>query len=183
MAERPITKYVAFPRGINVGGHNKIKMEDLRQGFTSWGFRNVKTLLASGNIVFEIQDSNVDVLATDIGKRIYETFGMDISVIVRSLDQIKDLLDKNPFDGIPVTKQTRLYVTFLPERHQSKLKIPYEALEKDFNIVSVTEFEVFSVLTVTPQSGTVKSMGILEKEFGKNITTRNWNTITKIAQM
>ena len=178
-----MVKYVAFPRGINVGGHNKLKMEDLRQGFASWGFQNVKTLLASGNIIFEAQDNDPDVLAATVGKRIHETFGMDVSIIVRTLNQINDMLDKNPFNGITITKQTRLYVTFLPERHQSSLKIPYESPEKDFKILSATDFEVYSVLTLNPQTGTIKAMGILEKEFGKNITTRNWNTVTKIALM
>ena len=178
-----MAKYVAFPRGINVGGHNKIKMADLRQGFASWGFQNVKTLLASGNIIFEAQDTDPDVLASTIGKRIDETFRIDVSVIVRTLDQIKSLLDENPFDGVTITKQTRLYVTFLSEPHQSRLKIPYESLEKDFKILRATDCEVYSVLTLTPQSGTIKAMGILEKEFGENITTRNWNTVTKIALM
>ncbi len=181
--EKPLIKFVAFPRGINVGGHNKLKMDDLRQAFESWGFQNVKFQGASGNIVFEFQDTDPAVLAATVAKRIYETFGMDVSVVVRALDQIKDMLDKNPFDGIAATKQTRLYVTFLPEPHQSSLKVPYESPDKAFSILSVAEREVYSVLTVTPQSGTVKAMGILEKEFGKNITTRNWNTIAKIAKM
>ncbi len=183
MVKSPMAKYVAFPRGINVGGHNKLKMEDLRRGFASWGFQNVKTLLASGNIIFEAQDSDPNVLAEIVGRRIAETFGMDVSVIVRTLNQIKRILDTNPFDGVTITKQTRLYVSFLPGRHQSKLKFPYESLEKDFKILSAMEREVYSVLTLNPQSGSIKAMGILEKEFGRNITTRNWNTITKIAHM
>ncbi len=183
MVKSPMAKYVAFPRGINVGGHNKLNMEDLRQAFASWGFQNVKTLLASGNVVFEAQDTDPDILAATVGKRIDETFQIKVSVIVRTLEQIKGLLDMNPFDGITVTKQTRLYVTFLPERHRSTLKFPYESPEKDFKILSAEDREVYSVLTLNPQSGSIKAMSILEKEFGKNITTRNWNTITKIALM
>lgn len=183
MAKNSMARYVAFLRGINVGGHNKLKMEDLRQAFMSWGFQSVKTLLASGNVIFDAQDIDADVIAATVTKGIYEAFGLDISVIVRTLDQIEGLVDQKPFNEITVTKQTRLYVTFLSDNSQSVLKVPYDSPEKDFKILIVFAGEVCSVLTLTPQGGTTEAMNILEKEFGKNITTRNWNTITKIALM
>jgi uncharacterized protein (DUF1697 family) len=87
----------------------------------------------------------------------------------------------SPFEDVTVTSQTRLYVTFLSEKPASNLEIPYESPEKDFRILSVSDSEVCSVLTLTPNRGTTKAMDILEKEFGKNITTRNWNTVQKIG--
>ena len=128
-------------------GPDQLQITDAEgRGFASWGFQNVKTLLAAGNIIFEAHDSDPNVIGEIVRKRIAETFGMDVSIIVRTLNQINDMLDKNPFNGITITKQTRLYVTFLPERHQSSLKIPYESPEKDFKILSATDFEVYSVL-------------------------------------
>lgn len=92
-------------------------------------------------------------------------------------------MDQNPFIEITVTNQTRLYVTFLSWNCQSSLKVADESLGSDFKIISASAGEVCSVVTLTPQSGTIKTMDLLEKEFGRNITTRNWNTVTRMAKM
>lgn len=177
-----MVKYVAFLRGINVGGHKKIKMDDLRAAFASWGFTNIKTLLASGNVLFDSKKANSHALKQILEKNIAATFGFEVPVILRTLEEIQDLADADPFKGIKVTPQTRLYATFLSEKPTSKLKIPYTSPEKDFTIVQVTNGEVLSVLTLTPNRGTIEAMAILEKEFGKNITTRNWNTVIKVLK-
>jgi uncharacterized protein (DUF1697 family) len=75
-----------------------------------------------------------------------------------------------------------LYVTFLTEKHQSSLKIPYESPDKNLKIIRATASEVCSVVTLSPNTGTVDLMSFLEKEFGRKITTRNWNTIGKILK-
>jgi uncharacterized protein (DUF1697 family) len=178
-----MAEYVALLRGINVGGHKKVNMEDLRQAFSSWGLQNVKTVLATGNVVFESPVTDSGSLSHTIEDKIKTVFGLDVSVILRTLQEIQELVNSSPFEGITVTPQTRLYVTFLPEKLNSSLAIPYESPEKDFRILRVSDSEVYSVLTVTPNRGTTKAMDILEKEFGKNVTTRNWNTVIKIAQL
>ncbi|HUQ84785.1 MAG TPA: DUF1697 domain-containing protein [Candidatus Limnocylindrales bacterium] len=170
-----MSKYVAFLRGINVGGNKKVPMEDLRKTFESLGFTNVKTLLNTGNVVFEGEKTNAETVEQELEKH----FGFPISVIIRTIYDIKSLVDSNPFDGIEVTEQTRLYITFLKEKNKSKLKIPYESPELDFKILKVTEGEVISVLTLFENGQSGKGMDILEKEFGKNVTTRNWNTVVK----
>lgn len=177
-----MAEYVAFLRGINVGGHKKVVMEDLRQAFAGWGFQNVKTVLASGNVVFQSPMTSPGGLVPTIQDKIKETFGLEVSVILRTLPEIQGLVNASPFKEITVTPQTRLYVTLLSEKPESALKIPYESPEKDFQILRVSNSEVCSVLTLAPNSRTVDYMSILEKEFGKNITTRNWNTIVKIAK-
>lgn len=175
-------KYVAFLRGINVGGNKQIKMDALQRAFLSWKFVNVKTLLASGNVLFETKNSDASVSAESIEKNIKKTFGRDVNVILRSFQQIQDLFDANPFKNVKVTPQTRLYVTFLSEKPKTHLKIPCESPQKNFKIFRVSNNAVFSVLTLLPNFGTIESMAILEKEFGRKITTRNWNTITKILK-
>lgn len=81
-----------------------------------------------------------------------------------------------------------MYVTFLPEKSKDYVKIPYlpaqagESPEKDFTILRVTDNEVCSVLTLSKERKTTDAMHILEKTFGKNITTRNWNTIIRILK-
>jgi uncharacterized protein (DUF1697 family) len=173
-----MSEYVAFLRGINVGGNNKIDMDELHQAFMSWGFAGVKTVLASGNVIFETQKAKAG-LAQIIEQKISESFGINVSVILRIVDDIKALAEADPFKNIRVTPQTRLYVTFLADKPKSKTP---ESQDKDFRILHVSDAEVFSVLTLLPDRRTVDLMKILEIEFGKKITTRNWNTVCRILK-
>ncbi len=174
-----MTKYAAFLRGINVGGNKPVKMDELKKIFKSLGFVNAKTILASGNVLFEAKHQKANILAGKIEKCLKKNFGSEINVIVRLLDELQNLIDQNPFSGINLTPDKRFYVTFLSAEPQSKLNIPYESPDKSFRIFRVTEKDICSVLTITDQSNTIDLMGIIEKEFGKKVTTRNWNTIMK----
>lgn len=174
-------KFGAFLRGINVGGNKSVKMEELKKVFEAMGFENVRTVLASGNVLFEVKKSNARSITKKIEEMLKKKFGIEISVIVRPIDELKSLADNNPFEGIDVTPQTRLYVTFLSESPKSKMKIPYESPDKNFKILRVSDKDIWSVLTVT-DGKTVEVMDIIEKEFGKRVTTRNWNTILRLLK-
>lgn len=179
----PGTRHIALLRGINVGGNKKITMADLRAMFESLGFENTKTALASGNVAFDAEDSDTDALQTAIERGIEATFGFSVSVIVMPRERVERLVASDPFEGIDVTETTRFYVTFLPGPTTTTLQIPYHAPAHDFTILSMTGTEVCSVLVLSPTSRTVDSMSILEKTFGNNITTRNWNTVVKLASL
>jgi uncharacterized protein (DUF1697 family) len=177
-----MAKYVAFLRGINVGGHKAIKMEKLKKTFDAMGFANVKTLLASGNVLFETQKSNERSIAREIESTLAGTFGHQIGVLIRAVVGLQKLENKGPFSGIEVTPQIRLYVTFISEKPENNLEIPYESPDGNFKIISATSDEVLSVVTLSPGSRTVDLMKILEKKLGKKVTTRNWNTIQRILK-
>lgn len=176
-----MTTYIALIRGINVGGNRKVPMADLKKMLAKMGYENVKTLLNSGNAIFDAPKGKPDAIAADIGKAMEKTFGFGPDVIIRDADQIRALIETDPFKKTKVTKDTRLYITFMKGKAKSSLKIPYVSPEKDFTILKVTDGEIISVLTLG-EKGTVDAMGILEKEFGKNVTTRNWNTVVKLVQ-
>ncbi len=174
-------KYVAFLRGINVGGNVLIKMEDLKKVFSSLKFKNVQTMLASGKVIFEATGKKLDI-TKKIEEILREKYKREIGVIVRSIEELERLVNVNPFKNIRITEQTRLYVTFLSEKSGTKLKIPYESPENDFKILSANDSELCSVITISQQKNSTDFMKILEKEFGKKITTRNWNTVQKIIK-
>ncbi len=174
------TTYIALLRGINIGRHKRIKMADLRQAFTSWGYSNIRTLLATGNVLFEAPDTAVQALQQNISVKLAETFGFDVPVIIRTRGEIQSLANANPFRGVEVTANTRLYITFLSEKPNISLPIPYESPDKNYQIIAVSDQEVCSVLTLNDKMKTTDAMNILQKEFGKNITTRNWNTVLKL---
>jgi uncharacterized protein (DUF1697 family) len=176
---RPAT-YAAFLRGINVGGHKLVKMDDLKKAFESLGFKNVKTLLASGNVVFQAPAMSASVLTKQIGEKLKKTFGFEIGVLIRSIRELQRLDGTKPFDGINVTPRTRLFVTFLFEKPASSLKIPYVSPDGNFKILRSSKSEVCSVLTITNLRRGMQFMAILDREFGRMITTRSWSTITRI---
>jgi uncharacterized protein (DUF1697 family) len=176
-----MTKYVALLRGINVGGRT-IKMDALREMFASLGYRNVKTLLASGNVVFEGGTASPDAVKTKIERAIAAEFGYQVHILLRSEKEIAALMKSAPFKGVKTTPKTRFYITFLSEKPKSNLKIPYASLGGGYVIRAVWPGHVESVLDLA-KGGTIDAMAILEKEFGKEITTRNWNTVEKIYKL
>ena len=178
-----MAKYAAFLRGINVGGHKPVSMERLKKAFESLGFENVRTLIASGNVVFEAPPGSMSALVKKIERRLEKTFGHEIGTIVRTHAELCDLADSNPFKGIQVTPATRLFVTFLSEPAKTKLKIPYKSPEGHFRILRLTRREACSVLIVGPQlAKNMRWMALLDKELGKKITTRSWSTVLRVVK-
>jgi uncharacterized protein (DUF1697 family) len=176
------TRYVAFLRGINLG-KRRVKNDQLSTIFESLGFADVKVLIASGNVVFTADETDEAKLTRSIEDALKAGLGFEVSTMLRSVDEIRAMIDAEPFKGIDVTKQTRLYVTLLAEKSQPSLKLPYTSDDGNFKILSRTDREIYSVLTVQEGARTVDLMAVLEKECGKRSTTRNWNTIVKAVAL
>jgi len=174
-------KYVALLRGINVGGNKKVLMSDLKIALEKINLKNIKTILASGNIIFESENKNIDELQNDIAAAIEKAFGFPVPVLLRTFQDIDNIIEFDPFKGIKVTPQTRLYVTFLTEFPINKSAVKYISPDKSFKIISTYDKTIFSVLDLSV-SNTPEAMDTIEKKYSKNVTTRNWNTITKIAE-
>lgn len=156
-------------------------MDLLRKAFEDWGYENVKTLLASGNVVFETEEADPKSLRAKIEAGLKRVFGHEISVILRWAKEIRALIKENPFKGVKIKPKAQLYITFLSEPTKSKLKIPYKSPEGDFKILDVSKGYIASVLDLS-LGGTVGAMSILDKEFETILTTRNWNTVIKVAK-
>lgn len=171
-----------FLRGINVGGHHKVPMAELRDKLTEIGCDNVRTLLNSGNFVFEAKKTNIQDLEHRIEGFLSESFGFPIPVILRNRNEISDLVDENPFVTINVHKNIRLYVSFLKNTPEIELSTPYFSDDKTYKIISIQNKTILSVLDLRI-TNTPKGMDDLEKLFGKNITTRNWNTVKKVVHI
>jgi len=173
--------YVAFLRGINVSGKTRIKMADLKNVFESMGFTNVRTLLASGNVIFDSEDENEKFLTEKIESGLKKVFKRDIAVILRDIDHLKKLQSSKPFEGIEVTPDIRMYATFFSKKTQPRtITVPYTSPQKGFNILNSTSMEVFSTVDISKGRGTPELMNFLEKEYGSNLTTRSWGTVLKL---
>jgi uncharacterized protein (DUF1697 family) len=175
-------RYVAFLRGINLG-KRRVKNTELSRIFDGLGYGDVKVLIASGNVVFEADEKNEAKLTKTVEDALTKELGFQVPTMLRSVSEVQAMIDRDPFEGIEATKQTRLYVTLLAEKTKSSMKLPHASEDGNFRILSRSDREVYSVLTVVEGSRTVDLMAVLEKEYGKSVTTRNWNTVVKAAAL
>lgn len=172
-------KYIAFLRGINVGGHKKVPMAELRKTLGTIGCENVITLLNSGNVIFDLPKDPESQLEQRISDHLEQTFGFPIPILIRSAKYIQELFETDPFNGIEVHKDIRLYVSFLKAEAQTGLSLPWSSDDGSFRILSDDNRSIISILDLSI-SGTPQAMDFLEKQYRKDITTRNWKTINRI---
>ena len=175
-----MTKYVAFLRGINVGGHNKIKMEPLRAVCVTLGYENVKTYINSGNVIFETVETDDNVLAAAIEKAILAEFALSIKVMVRRMSEINELIGNNPFDG-QFANDKDLHVLFLAEELTEEKKNLLLSNNNENEMFAVRNREIFGLLR-----GSVLD-SLLGKKYIDNklktpATARNWRTVNKITE-
>src|SRR5437867_147766 len=171
---------VAFLRGMNVGGHKSIKMSELARLFESLRLSNVKTVLASGNVLFESPETDAAILTRSIERGLRGALGYEVKVILRTTSQLQALVSLDPFEKVGSAPGVRLHITFLAADANSTLPLPYVS-PNGFEIIEKSAREVLSV--VRPEGCTVDLMTFVEKEFGKASTTRTWNTVQKIAAL
>jgi uncharacterized protein (DUF1697 family) len=175
------TSYVAFLRGINNIGSKTVKMDELKHIFETAGFQNIKTILASGNIVFETTIPETGTVITKLEKQIEKRTGYKVSVVIRTLNELRLLVKSNPFSGIKAAEKTKLLLTLLPEKPAESFKVPYKSPDNDFIILRITGNEIYSVVYLLPGKRPYGIISFLEKKFGNKITNRNWGTILKIV--
>lgn len=171
--------YIAFLRGINVGGHHKVPMADLKNELQALGLKNIITILNSGNIIFDYGSKDTTTLEQNITLHLEKTFGFPVPTIVRTAKTLQQLLKKAPFSSVEETKDIRLYISFLKTAVEPNLQIPWESEDQAYKILDYKNKNIISVLDLS-KSKTTKAMTTLEHSFGKNITTRNWNTLLRI---
>jgi uncharacterized protein (DUF1697 family) len=173
-----ISKYVAFLRGINVGGRNVIHKEMLQEAFISLGYQRVSVWKQSGNVIFETDKADFELIRKEIQKKLHSLLGSDIGVLLRSLSYLEELVKSKPFRNVD-EKNVSLLVTFLSiENAESTLpiKIPNSTAE----ILRIGKREAYSVTHGHGEGGLPNPF--LEKKLKTQATTRNWNTIKEIVE-
>jgi len=120
------------------------------------------------------------MLEETISKHLAMVFGFPVPVLVREKEVIFNLVNNNPFKHVEITKDTRLYISFLKEKPTIDFIIPWTSDDGSYRILEIRDRTIVSVLNLSVTQ-TTKGMETLEHHFGKNITTRNWNTIVSIA--
>jgi uncharacterized protein (DUF1697 family) len=115
-----------------------------------------------------------------ISSHLEKVFGFKIPTLVVTSDDIQNLKAENPFSSISVTKDIRLYLSFLKEVPGEVLILPWSSEDGAFRIIAIINKVICSILDLSI-TGTIEAMAKLEKTYGKDLTTRNWNTLIRIA--
>lgn len=173
-------KYVALLRGIAPTNPN-MRNDKLRGVFESLGFTNVKTVISSGNVLFESPSQDAPALEAKIEKAIPIQLGFTSTTIIRTQAQLQALVTHNPFGKLTHSAQTYLTVTFLKNKPNVKLKFPHKVKDRDYTLLGMYDNAVCAVLNQT-STKTPDLMVWLEKQFGKDITTRTYKTVERILK-
>ena len=174
-------KYVAFLRGINVGGKNQIRMETLRAMFAALGYRNVKSYINSGNIIFETAKTSDLKLAAKIEKAIEKEFSMNVRVMVRSMPEIEDVLENNPFAG-EFEDDRHVHVFFLDEELPAEKREQLLSMNNDGERYAVRGREIFCHRT-SEFNDSLMGKDYIGKTLKTPATARNWRTVNKITEL
>jgi len=169
-----IRRYAAFLRGV---GPMVVTMPDLKRCFEAAGFTDVRTLLSSGNVVFTTRASPGTALERRAEGAMEEQLGRVFLAIVRPIDALRAILDSNPYGPFRLSPDHKRVVTFLRTRPRSSPALPVE--QDGARILRLEGSEAFSAYVPNPRGPAF--MTLIEKTFGKDVTTRTWETVKKVA--
>jgi uncharacterized protein (DUF1697 family) len=173
---------VSMIRGINVGGHRPLRMDRLRGLHEGLGFRNVRTYLQSGNVVFEAASADADAHAVALERRILRDCGFGVAVAVRSSGEMTAALRLNPLAGRPAADPKFLHATFLV---RPAAKASLDGLELPLAKGEAAVLVGSTVYLYCPLGyGSTKiNNTFFERKLSASATTRNWQTVTALEGM
>lgn len=172
--------YILLLRGINVGGHRKIKMADLKLQLSSLDLKEIRTYIQSGNVVFKSRET-ADALKGKIENKIEDHFGFEVKIYLTDFERFAKIYTKNPF----INKNeeiNKLYCTLLFESPEDSKIQALEAVESKDDVFIVQD----EVLYFCYHNGYGKAKitnPFIEQKLKVNATTRNWKTMGKLMEM
>lgn len=172
-----MTRYIAFLRAVNVGGR-QVKMELLRSLFEQVGFKQVKTYIQSGNVIFDAKEQEA-ALETKIEQLLQKNLGFAVSTCIRSVAAVQAVLDNNPFPGVIPDKDFQIYIAFLQTLPGKEAAAIMATLQSDIETYHMNGKEVY-VLMKKNTGAPPFSNTYLEKKLKLVATTRNLATVQKV---
>ncbi len=174
--------FISILRGINVGGHNKLPMQELKKLYEKLGLDNPLTYIQSGNVIFQYRGKDLAGLQNLISAEIHKKYGFEVPVIIRTLAEMEILISGNPFlkmKGIDIVK---LHITFLDKEPRQEYR---EKISANSYAPDLFEFHGREVYLYCPQGyGRTKlNNTFFESKLKATATTRNWKTVNELARI
>jgi uncharacterized protein (DUF1697 family) len=174
-------RYAAFLRGINVGGRKKVPMAALRELLQDLGYADVVTHLQSGNAVFSSPGRSPHSLARTIADRIAGEFGMDVKVVIRTGSELAGVVRRSPLPDGP-ENPSRFFVAFLSAAPEPAATGAVESMSFGPDRIWISGAEAY-LWCPAGAADTRLTNNFLEKRLKVTATSRNWNTVLKLADL
>ncbi len=165
-------RYVAFLRGVSPVN---AKMADLTRAFESAGFTNIRTVLSSGNVVFDARSASEAMLERRAEAAMDRVLDRPFFTIVRPVMALRDLTAGDPYVAFRIPAGAKRVVTFLRDPHPGRLILP--AVTEGVHMMATTGREVFTAYVPNPRGPVF--MTLIERTLGSDVTTRTWDTVRK----
>jgi len=174
-----MTVFVAFLRGINVGGRKTIRMAALKSLLETLGFTGVRTLLNSGNVVFAAKGMSSSSLTRQLEDAVEKEFGFRPTIVIRTAAELKEIIEQNPFADMAKDDPSHLLVMTLAKNPKAGAKARIAEAYSGPEEIAMSGENVY--LTYPNGIGTSKLTNtLLEKQLGVVGTARNWNTLARL---
>jgi len=174
-------RFVILLRGINVGGHNKVPMAELREALTRAGFADVTTYIQSGNVLADAGHRDEAMVVKDVEAVMADHFGLSIPIVARPADDWASILKANPFPEA-VSDPKLLHVSLCNVAPTPKSLAELEAGRFEPDRIEAVGRHLY--LHYPNGSGRSKLTGaMLERKLGLTTTARNWSTMLKLAEL
>lgn len=171
--------YIALLRGINVSGHNKIKMAELRSTLEALGLSQVQTYIQTGNVLFKSEESQ-EQLRLRIEDAIKANFGISITVVLRTAEELERIIANCPYADVNLAKGESIHVSVLTEAPPQKVVDLLASSERNNDKYHIHGREIYFLFRQSIlDSKLAKNM----QKLGNAATTRNWNTMNKVAAL
>ncbi len=168
-------RYVAFLRGVSP---MNASMPKLVAAFEAGGFTDVKTFLASGNVAFDARVATEAALERRAEAALKKTLGTGFLTIVRPVNYLQELVASDPYAKFRLAEDAKRVVTFLRKKPAQRVVLPVEL--DGARILALRAREVFTAYVRSDKGPAF--MTLIEKTFGKELTTRTWDTVKKVAR-
>ena len=172
-----MTRYVALLRGVNLGPTNKVPMPELRRTAEGLGYQSVATYINSGNLLFDAA-SDVNTVRAELEAAIRRDFGLAIEVMVRTADQLRDILAANPY---PEGDPSRVTIAFLRAQAPADAAERLAAVAREHEPFTVAGTEIY--VHYGKGLGTSKLAEQFSKIVGVSATVRNLRTVRKLGEL
>ena len=176
-----MTRHIALLRGINVGGHKKVPMAELRSALEDAGFEDVKTYVQSGNVALTAKERSPAKVGRKVEQAIEAAFGFDVAVVVRSREEIAALVEDDPLGDV-ATNPTYRVVVFLAGKLDRSRLADVDAEEFAPEAFALRDYEIV-MWAPDGQRDSKLVKTLTEKRTGVTGTARNWKTVLKLLDL
>lgn len=174
--------HLALLRGINVSGHNMIKMDALKTALENIGFQNVVTYIQSGNVFVDSEEENGASVAFTIKQEIFKVFGHEVPIVVIGKDDLTACFNNSPYINEPEADLKKLYVAFISKELNASAMNELKISQFKPDEASIDGSRIYIKYAVGAGK-TRLDQKYIEKKLNVTATIRNWNTVTNLLSM